>query len=189
VKDITAFNLNQFLLNKNTSLLFLFAGTMIMMVVMVKTGAPLKTALTPNGILDLEFAVNASETALVINAWKNTPPGNRLELAKINTWLDFIFIFFYSFFLSQSCRSIAGSANGFLLLTGRFLTAGALAAGLLDIFENTGMLLTLNGHFSDSNSLLTFIFAVSKWGLVLAAIGYILIAGVWLLIQKLKNSR
>ncbi len=156
---------------------------------MAKTGAPLKTTLTPKGILDLEFAGNASKTAVVVNAWKNIPPGDRLELAKINTWLDFIFIFFYSFFLSQSCRSIAGAANGFLLLTGRFLAAGALAAGLLDIFENTGMLLTLNGHFSDSNSLLTFIFAVSKWGLVLAAIGYIVIAGAWLLIQKLKNSR
>jgi hypothetical protein len=54
---------------KKYRLLFLFAGTLVMIVVMVKTGAPLKTPATPKGILDLEFAYNASKAYTVINAW------------------------------------------------------------------------------------------------------------------------
>ena len=40
-----------------------------MIVVMAKTGATLKTAATPNGILDLEFAYNSTKTTAVTNAW------------------------------------------------------------------------------------------------------------------------
>jgi hypothetical protein len=175
---------NKSFLNKKSGLLFLLAGTVVMMVVMAKTGATLKTDATPKGILDLEFAYNAAKTTNVISAWTGIIPADNVLAAIVNTWLDFIFLFFYSLFLNKACRMITAKHSGFLSATGSVLATGALVAGLLDIFENAGMLVSLNGHISNSVSLLTFIFSVAKWTLALASILYILVAGLLLLIKK-----
>ncbi len=69
------------------------------------------------------------------------------------------------------------------------MAKGALIAGVLDILENTGMLLTLNGHLSQYSTLLTFIFSISKWILVIAAILYVVMMGSVLISRKIwKDS-
>lgn len=158
-----------------------------MMVVMAITSSTLKTPSTPKGILDLEFACDATKASAVINAWDGISPVDNIHIAKINTWLDFIFLFFYSLFLYHACKLLAASFSGFLFTTGRILAKGALAAGVLDVLENVGMLITLHGHLSDSCTMLTFIFSIIKWMLALAAVLYILIAGSLLLFQKIRN--
>ena len=51
---------------KNTWLLLsFFTGVIIMMFVMAETGTSLKTAATPHGILDLEFAYNTTKEMLL----------------------------------------------------------------------------------------------------------------------------
>jgi hypothetical protein len=167
---------------------FLFAGVLVMIVVMVKTGATLKTPGTPKGILDLEFAYNAAKASVVINAWTGTGPVDNMEAAKINTRLDFIFLFFYSLFLYNTGKLLAACFHGSLLITGRFIARGALAAGLCDILENTGMLITLQDYLSDSCTLLTFIFSIAKWIMALAAALYILIAGLTLSFKKIRQA-
>ena len=151
----------------------MFAGTLAMIVVMAKTGATLKTPATPKGILDLEFAYNKAKASAVVNAWAGISPVNNIHAAKINTWFDFIFLLFYSLFLYHSCKLIAASFSGPLSITGHFIAKGALAAGLLDALENTGMLITLHGPISDTTTLLTFIFSIAKWMLALAAVLYV----------------
>lgn len=171
-------------LNKNTRLIFLLAGTLVMIVVMTINGATLKTPATPKGILDLEFAYNASKASSVTTAWKGVVPIDNLFVAKMNTWLDFLFIFFYSFLLFNTCKLLAASFNGILLGTGRWLAKGSLAAGLFDVLENAGMLITLQGNISDSFTMLTFIFSIIKWMMVIATLVYILLAGVLLLYKR-----
>ena len=78
----------------------LVAGTFIMMIVMAKTGATLKTPATPKGILDLEFAYNQTKITTVMTAWTDNSSINNIRVAKENTWFDFIFIVFYSLLLS-----------------------------------------------------------------------------------------
>ena len=173
---------------KKYRLLFLFAGTLIMMVLMAKSGTTLKTPSTSKGIIDLEFAYNESKAAFVINAWTGIIPADNRFIAIINTSLDFIFLIFYSLFLYFACKMIAAKGNGLFFTIGNFLAKGALAAGALDILENIGMLITLNGHLSDTNTLLTFIFSISKWILVLAAVLYTLIAGARMLYKKLIRN-
>jgi hypothetical protein len=51
--------------NKKINLLFLFAGTLAMMVVMTKSGASLKTSAIPKRIFDPEFACNAAKESSV----------------------------------------------------------------------------------------------------------------------------
>jgi len=169
-------------------LLLLVAGTFIMMTVMAKTGATLKTPATPKGILDLEFAYNQTKVATVVTAWSDNSSVNNIRVAKENTWLDFIFIFFYSLLLSQACSMIAISGQGFLFTMGRLLAKAALIAGLLDVLENIGMLITLSGNGSAICAALTAFSSILKWGIVILIVLYILITGLVISYTKLTRS-
>ena len=169
---------------KKYVLLTLFAGTAGMIWVMAKTGIPLKTSQTPLGILNLEFAYNSEKVKAIIDSWSGNHVEKILDAAKLNTWLDFIFLFFYAFFLYSCCRFLAKLSNGVVSSIGHWLSIGALAAGILDILENTGMLISLSGHISDTTSLFTCICSIFKWLLALLAVGYILTAGIIVLVKK-----
>ena len=158
-----------------------------MIVVMSKTGAPLKTPDTPKGILDLEFAYNATLANDVKTAWVLAPSMNTIGAAKTNTWLDFIFLFFYSLFLFFTCKKMARLSNGSFSKAGLLLAKGALLAGFLDILENAGMLYTLSGPTSETVTLCTTTCSVIKWILALTAVVYCL-AGLIYLISKGKLS-
>jgi hypothetical protein len=142
-----------------------------MIYVMMTTGAALKTAATPLGILDLEFAYNEIKAVAVVNAWASA---GSIAAAKINTWWDFVFLFFYSFFLFFACKKIAANLKGMVSKAGNMIANASLLAGFFDILENSGMLYTLNGSISDSVAFLTAFFSVVKWILVIIAVLYVL---------------
>ena len=154
---------------------FLIIGTAVMVYVMMKTGAPLKTAATPKGILDLEFACDKQRTDIVLAAWT---PGNKIEAAVQNTFWDFIFLFFYSLFLFFCCKKlmIKFSPTNWKYNAGKFFANAAIGAALLDVGENLGMLQTLGGNGGDTVALITVLCSLIKWTLVLLVIAYILIA-------------
>ena len=172
---------------KKYSLLLIFIGTLVMIVVMTKTGASLKTSTTPKGILDLEFAYNTAKTTTVLNAWVPNNIINNINAAKNNTWLDFIFLFFYSLFLFYTCKKISRIITGGFGNTGILIAHGALWAGFLDIFENAGMLITLSGYSSTAVAFITTFCSVIKWGLVVVAVGYILSGLIKLIAAKKIN--
>ena len=169
---------------KKYTIPFFLIGSLVMVYVMTKTGAPLKTPGTLHGILDLEFAYNTAKASTVINAWTSS---GSIAAAKLNTWLDFLFLFFYSFFLFFACKIIAQIFDGAIAKAGHLIAKGALLAGLLDILENTGMLLTLNGHTSASIAFLTTFFSVIKWALALVAVLYILTGVLVSVYRKIKS--
>jgi len=175
---------------KKINWLFIIAGTFIMLYVMSSTGKTLKTTATPLGIIDLELAYNVSKTNHVLTAWSTTGSDNidNIKVAKRNTWLDFIFLFFYSLFLFYSCKSIAESFYGFPQKFGRILAICALNAGLLDIAENAGMLFTLNGFTSNSIALFTAICSAIKWIFALSALIYILLFGPVFLLKRIRKK-
>ncbi|MFZ4057716.1 MAG: hypothetical protein ACOYKE_06230 [Ferruginibacter sp.] len=162
-------------------------GTLIMIYVMQVTGAPLKGAETPLGILNLEFAYNAQLADLVTNAWKQQ---NVLEDAIYNTALDFIFLGCYSILLFSICSYISKKSIGMLRKMGSGFGIAVLIAGGLDILKNLGMLITLSGAIDDSIALMTVIFSILKWVLVLTVIVFVLIAGPIAFFRKnqLENS-
>src|SRR6187399_2153503 len=88
------------------------AGTLLMIYIMSRTGASLKTPATPLGILNLEFAYDTAKTSVVMNAWAPSNNIDNIAAAKLNTWVDFLFIFFYSFFLFFACTKIAETFRG-----------------------------------------------------------------------------
>lgn len=175
-------------MTQNINRIFIIAGTLIMMFVMMSTGKTLKTKATPLGIINLELAWNSSRADHVISAWSVPAPGNidNIKVAIQNTWLDFIFLFFYSLFLFYLCLSISESSKGIIKVTGKLMAMAALNAGMLDIFENAGMLFTLNNFSSNGIALFTAVCSALKWFLVLCSVLYILLAGPWVLLRKDK---
>ena len=171
---------------KKYSLLFFFIGTLVMMVVMAKTGAILKTDAAPMGILNLEFAYNTTKTTTIINSWASINHADVISAAKINTYWDFLFLFFYAGFLFLACKKIATNINGPFAKAGNFIAKGALLAGFLDVLENLGMLITLHRHTSSTVAFCTTFFSVIKWGLALMAVFYMLAGLLVLAYRKIK---
>lgn len=156
---------------------------------MAQTGAALKSDVTPLGIIDLEFAYNTTKAKAVIDAWSPTiyEPAGKIKTATVNTWLDFIFLFFYSFFLFFACTDIARIIQGPVAKAGNILAKAALLSGFFDVLENAGMLLTLGGRLSANITFLTTFFSVIKWVLVLFAILYVLTGSLYLVYRKIKK--
>jgi hypothetical protein len=159
---------------KKLLLPFFLIGTIALMVVMAKTGAVLKTPEAPNGILNLEFAYNTAKTTPIINSWASISHTDVIAAAKINTYWDFVFLFFYAGFLFLACKKIAANTKGAFAKAGNLLAKGALWAGFLDIIENAGMLLTLNNQGSSTIALYTTVISIIKWMLALVAVLYVL---------------
>jgi hypothetical protein len=159
---------------KKLLLPFFFIGSMAMIVVMTKTGAILKTPAAPMGILNLEFAYNTTKTTPIINSWASINHADVITAAKINTYWDFLFLFFYAGFLFLACKKIAAKTTGSFSRAGKLIAKGALWAGFLDIIENTGMLLTISNQGSSTIALCTTIVSVIKWALALVAVLYLL---------------
>ncbi len=174
---------------KKLLLPFFLLGTIAMIVVMYKTGASLKTVDTPHGIVDLEFAYNSSKVAVVLDAWRLTDPLQTCGIncdAVLNTWLDFIFLFFYAGFLFLACKKIAAKIKGPVARAGNIIAKGALLAGFLDILENAGMLLTLGYNGSSTIAFATTFVSIIKWGLALLAVLYVLTGLIAVAFQKEK---
>lgn len=171
---------------KKLLLPFFFIGTIAMIFVMVKTGAVLKMPETPNGILNLEFAYNTAQTNNIINAWRSTGKPNNVLAAIYNTFYDFIFLFFYAGFLFLACKKIAANIQGPVARAGNIIARAAILAGILDLLENTGMLLTLHGHASNAIAFLTVFFSVIKWTLAIIAVLYVLTGLLQWIYQKIK---
>lgn len=165
---------------------FFFIGTMAMMVVMVKTGATLKTETTPMGIIDLEFAYNTTKITPILSAWAPTAQTDNIAVAKVNTYWDFLFLFFYAGFLFMACKKIAANIQGPAAKAGNMIAKAALMAGCLDIIENIGMLLTLSHQGSAATPFSTTIVSIIKWGLVIISVLYVLTGLLVLAYRRMK---
>lgn len=173
---------------KRTLLVFFLLGSLAMIYVMGRTGAPLKTSGTPSGILNLEFAYNAEKIDAVFSSWTADKEKDIMGAARLNTQLDFIFIFFYVGFLFLAARAIARSFGGKFGSAGRLVSRLALVAGLLDILENTGMFISMGaGKGSDTTGMFTSGCSIVKWLLALVAVLYVLTGAVAFLRSKLRK--
>lgn len=156
-------------------------GTILTQVVVFRTGTTLKTTETPIGVINLEFAYNTIRTDAIMKSWSMANGIDNIKVVKINTYYDFLFLFFYAGFLFLACKKIATLNTN---KTGLWIARGALLAGLFDVFENFGMLYTLSGHNNNLVTLFTAIFASIKFLLVIIAILYLLFGLLMRLVRK-----
>ncbi|MFT3910563.1 MAG: hypothetical protein QM737_14150 [Ferruginibacter sp.] len=159
---------------------FFFIGSITMALVVTMTGALLTTDKTPHGILDLELAYNVSKVDTVIKAWSPAPMNtiNKIEVAKINTWWDFLFLVFYAPFLFIVCKKISRSykTGSMVSKAGIFFAKIILLAGVFDAIENIGMFQSLNGNISSTTALFTASVSFIKWGIVVCCLLFIILS-------------
>jgi hypothetical protein len=159
---------------KKLLLLLFLLGTITMMLIMAESGAMLKTAAAPLGIINIELANTTAKTRAIINSWAPTADSDKITAAKFNTYSDFLFLFFYAGFLFFACKKIAVNSIGSVAKAGNIIAYAALLAGFADVMENTGLLFSLNYHISAVVSFCTAFFSTIKWSLVVIAVLYVL---------------
>ncbi|TAH10311.1 MAG: hypothetical protein EAZ12_05005 [Sphingobacteriia bacterium] len=143
-------------------------------------GAPLKTAITPGGILNLEFANSPAKLMEVLNAWD-------LSIAKQNIWIDFLFIPSYVLLFSMIAAICSNKWQNMLLFrTGTLLAKAAFAAGILDIAENLLMLQSIAGNYTPSSLWLTYYCAGVKF-FILLIIGLYIILSIPVLFKNKES--
>ena len=127
---------------------------------------------SPDNIVQFELAGTTSVATEIINAWE--PEG--VAKAKTSTYLDFIYIIFYSAAIALGCRvaatyskvqTLGKIAVGFFVLT--------IIAGLCDVIENIAMLQTLNEVTQATVSLAAYCAAI-KFTLLFVAMLFVLVA-------------
>ena len=133
-------------------------------------GVTLKTAATPGGILNLEFANSPAKLSEVLTAWD-------LNIAKQNIWIDFLLIPSYVLLLSMLTAFCSNKWNkGFFEKLGSIIVRAVFVAGVLDIAENLLMLESIAGNYTPSSLWLTYYCASIKFLIVLLSVLYVLIS-------------
>ncbi|RLD76842.1 MAG: hypothetical protein DRJ07_15620 [Bacteroidetes bacterium] len=143
------------------------------------------TEKSPNGIVSFELAKESYMANEMTLAWDTTAK----IAAGLSMGFDFLFLIIYASFISFLILKI----NKYLFLNGDksglgkvFLALPFLAA-FFDIIENIALIKLLLGDMQQKWSLIAYYFAVTKFGILLIAIAYILIGVVVLGFKRLKK--
>jgi hypothetical protein len=161
-------------------------GTFAMLYVMNKTGEPLKTAATPLGIINLEFASNQQKVDNILQAWE---PNDLLHVAGTNTYWDFLFLFFYGWLLFNLCKLIYQKFPEGYGKFGLFLSRLAVLAAFFDVIENGFMLGVLHHSYTATGLLMMVSSSALKWGLVITVVLYSLIGLAWIGLKAISIKR
>ncbi|MDB5252949.1 MAG: hypothetical protein JWP27_2118 [Flaviaesturariibacter sp.] len=98
-------------------------------------GGALVSAISPHGIIDLEFAWSPARVTALKAAWD---PGS----IYLNTALDFLYILSYTSFLVAACRWVTAKAGW--ERAGGIGASATLVAGCADALENALMMTALH---------------------------------------------
>lgn len=151
----------------------LFGFTLLTIIAMQITGAPLKTGVAPGGIVSFELVGTLAESHSIIDSWQ----GPAMTWAGINLGLDFLFLFLYGITIALGCLILADKmpANYKIWkLMGKWLAVGILMAAALDIIENISLVALLTGSENEFLPVLARWCAIPKFGLILLSLLYVL---------------
>jgi hypothetical protein len=159
-------------MNPRSLLLLLFIGTVVMIAVMRWHGEPLVTPVSKAGIVSLELAKTTEQSNIILNQWKND---GIIQQAITNTYIDFLFLLFYSLFLYAVCWSYSLRQQAPWASMSRKLAMAALLAGLCDVIENYFMLQMLEQQVTETRAYLSWLFAAIKFMLLIPVVLWSLI--------------
>lgn len=146
-------------------LLVSFVLVIVMIAVMQKQGAALVTPVSPKGIIDLEFARTEERLSQLLLFMDG-------QALRINLYLDFLFIFAYTWFLYTACLYIR-SKTVWVKASGIF-SAVAMSAGFFDVAENFILLLILQQRFDPALLQAVYYIAAIKFVFAGAVVIYLL---------------
>ncbi|RYY08887.1 MAG: hypothetical protein EOO04_39300, partial [Chitinophagaceae bacterium] len=143
---------------------------LVMIVLMALSGSPLKNKATPDGIINLELAEDSAAVQNTLNVWSNdiSQEKDLLNVARENTYLDFLFLACYTALFYFACKHLGNSfIKGSLAEKAcNVMAVIAILTGLLDLVENGGMLLYLKSEVNRDVVRITHAASLAKWLLV-----------------------
>lgn len=135
---------------------------------------------TEAGIVSLELAANKKAAEAMLACWRNVHGKDLISIAIRNTQIDFIYLLCYSMLGYIACMGIATKLSKPWQKILSWLAIGALAAGLLDVFENLMMLETLQMGVKANVVTATKILATTKFFLLACVVlGFVAGTTLW----------
>jgi hypothetical protein len=170
--------------NKNV-LIITIAGLLVVILVYLLIFIPIEAAVPTYGILDFEFAWTPDQVLTIFSAWG--PDGIRIQTLAI--YWDFLYIVGYVSLALGLILIVLRRSEGKLQTIGLYFTLLPFLTGIFDIVENINLLLMLNNPISLStiNSLTASMSALIKFGCLLAAIIYFVIALIIIILKKIRK--
>jgi len=169
--------------DKQQRTVFLCAAllTMILMAAIHWTNAPLQTPAAPLGMISLQLAGTLPAAQQILASWDSRAQ----RAAALNLGIDYPYMVAYAATLSLACVLLARRFRGCrrAALLGIWLSWGMLVALLLDAVENGLLICLLLGDLREVWPVLALWCAVPKFGLVLAALLYLVGGGLFVLVS------
>jgi len=133
----------------------------------------------PGGIFALEFAWSGERASEILAAWQGLE-----AVVRQQTWWDYLFLLCYPLSLSLACAMVTDAQTNPVAMIGAFVAWAVLAAAPLDAVENLAMLLMVDYGAGEALAKLATWCAGLKFILLLAGVGYLLVAGTATLVQR-----
>ena len=172
--------------NKFLGLITLIAGLLFFLLTFL-VFAPIESDLkgsTGYGVMEFEFAWTSENVNKIFTAWGQ----NGINKQIFATWIDFLYIPCYSFFLAGSILLISRKLEDKSQQIGLHMTLLPFIAGIFDVIENINLLLMLtNESFIWSTSpFIASLCASIKFGLLILALLFFIISLIVVLIKRIK---
>lgn len=167
--------------------LLLFAAlTVFFMVVFAFIDAPLVSSSAPFGIVSYELAGTENAAGAILWDWDSVT-----NYAVISLLVDFVFIPTYVITISLGCILAGRSLNehGWPLASiDRYLVFALITAGILDIIENTSLLIQIFTLPQTPWPQIAFYAAIIKFALIFIALVYALYGGSVSILKRLEKK-
>lgn len=168
---------------KKKLLFWFFIGTLIAMLALMGMDKVLQDGDSNYGIVCFELAGNLEASNNIIQNWSER---DIIPLAAFSLGFDYLYLFFYTMFLSLWTSVIAeGFYKKLAKMFARLIIILFVVAGLLDAVENYALLNLLGNNNTQSNSVLAFNCASVKFGLIGLGIFYNIVISIKRLLIKL----
>jgi len=161
-------------------------GIVIVILLYLLVFIPIEATMNEFGILDFELAWSSDRAEAILFAW-GTSGINKQTLA---IYWDFLFIIGYVSIVFSLNLLVSRRLNGKLQNFGIIMTLLGPISGLFDVIENINLLLMLDTPttVSSINPFTASLSATIKFGFLIAAIIFFVIALIILLIKKVKKK-
>ena len=168
---------------QHRAFLLFFILSILVMISLQLTGAPLKTDVSPNGIISFEFAGELDLAQRMVDSWGHT---GRIY-AGLNLGLDYLFLAVYACAISLGCVLVARglyNRNCALANAGTIVANAQFLAAVLDCFENYGLIQVLLGSQTEVWPLVARWCAWPKFLIVGVGLIYVFVGALWIAIRK-----
>lgn len=161
--------------------LILLVLTLLVMGILTWMGRPLTKA--GASIVDFELAGTLAKSQAIMKVWGEA---NVLQIARQQTYVDFVFLVLYSLTIALGCGLAARqfSPGSGLATVGLYLAWAQFAAGLLDAIEDVALLALLQGAQNPSLPFIARWCALPKFAIVGLGVTYVLIGGLSWVVQR-----